>query len=215
MKAFADANIYVLANLNQDFIWAKSNDGQWNTSGFDQFTRAIDLLSPYTNTLGFVISDPTLGNAKYWPFQKAAVRDAKQYMQNKRYRDIPVGFTIDGPDRLTGEELVLAEIDFMTCDQHRADLLAFMPSYGGNNCQLDDNAEPLKYGMPGKIYTRTQIPTFIAQYGCSTDRFNEKLDKRNYTIVQSFYNKGGSEVLSGAIAYEYFQRENPDYGKSK
>ncbi|KAF2108264.1 Glucanosyltransferase-domain-containing protein [Lophiotrema nucula] len=215
MEALADADIYVLASLNRGHIWSEDTGASWNTSLMLEFTTAVDLIAPYTNTFGFVIDDITLGNSNYWPYQKAAIRDMKQYIQDKRYRDIPVGFTILAPNQLIGEEPFLSEIDFMTCNEHRADFVAIQLDLDSvNNCEIDPNKfnEQVSYGIAGKIYSRTQLPTVMTHYGCTTDRFNENLDHRNYSIVPSLYDASASEVLSGAIAHEYFQRENPDYG---
>ena len=96
MNAFADAGIYVIADLpapvNGSFI--DRENPLWDDELYARYTSVIDAMGGYTNTLGFfagneVSTEPS--NTDAAPFVKAAIRDMKKYVNDQGYRAIGVG----------------------------------------------------------------------------------------------------------------------------
>ena len=99
MSALADAGIYLALDVNTPKYSLNREDVQvsYNADYLQSVFATIDALAGYTNTLLFfsgneVLND-TQASTKSAPYVKAVNRDMKQYIGERGYRDIPVGYS--------------------------------------------------------------------------------------------------------------------------
>lgn len=98
MKALADAGIYLALDLNTPKYSLVRDDpaDSYNHQYLQNIFATIDEFARFENTLLFfsgneVINDVPTSEAAPWV--KAVTRDAKQYIGNRKYRKIPVGYS--------------------------------------------------------------------------------------------------------------------------
>jgi hypothetical protein len=234
MNALADASIYVFVTLGvpgNDVGLSPST--RWNTDMLDQYTAGVDSLAHYTNTLAFSIGElpmwtdyechtgcKTVDSERLVTF-KAAVRDVKQHIRDKGFRDIPLGYISLDSDNSTWTQGVA---QYLTCDEHRPDFLA-MPATAHCNGSDEDAVKEVtqKFG-------NAPIPVFGVNTGCqlydnttngfelnpSASRPTKSNDTRSYDYLTNFYPDGYKQGLNGAFVLGYVDNEAPPiypYGK--
>lgn len=98
MQALADAGIYLALDVNSPnySINRASPAKSYNHIYLQSVFATIDEFAKYTNLLLFfsgneLINDVPTTNAA--PYVKAVTRDMKQYIGNRQYRSIPVGYS--------------------------------------------------------------------------------------------------------------------------
>lgn len=98
MSALADAGIYLVLDVNTPFYSLNRADPgvSYNPTYLQSIFATIDAFAGYTNTLVYfsgneVINAPNNTNAA--PYVKAVTRDMKQYIGERGYRAIPVGYS--------------------------------------------------------------------------------------------------------------------------
>jgi hypothetical protein len=127
MSALAAAGIYLVLDVNTPLYSLRRDkpDVSYNSAYLQNVFATIDAFANYTNTLAFfsgneVINDDTTTSAA--PYVKAVTRDMRQYIGNRGYRQIPVGYSAADVD---SNRLEMAE--YMNCgsDDERSDFFAF------------------------------------------------------------------------------------------
>jgi len=100
-------------------------DVSYNSVYLQSIFATIDAFHNYTNVLAFfsgneVINDDTTTSAA--PYVKAVTRDMRQYIRNREYRSIPVGYSAADVDSNRYEMAT-----YMNCgtDDERSDFFAF------------------------------------------------------------------------------------------
>ena len=98
MSALAAAGIYLVLDVNTPKYSLNRDDpaGSYNPFYLQSIFATIDMFSQYDNTLAFfsgneVINAPNTTNCA--PFVKAVTRDMRQYIGERGYRKIPVGYS--------------------------------------------------------------------------------------------------------------------------
>jgi Glucanosyltransferase len=97
MELLKNAGIYVIVILNGVNQGTNySLDGlqtSWGYTSYDAFETLIDTFQGHSNTLGFafLLADWSEIMMGFVPLIKAAIRDAREYVKAKRYRNIPIG----------------------------------------------------------------------------------------------------------------------------
>ena len=77
----------------------------------------MDEFASYPNTLGFLSGNEIINNASNTnaaPYIKATIRDMKNYIQARNYRQIPVGYSaadVDANQQLLAEYLNCGTVD--------------------------------------------------------------------------------------------------------
>ena len=128
MNALADAGIYLILDVNSP-LYSLNRDNpapSYNDVYLQSVFATIDAFASYSNTLAFfsgneVIND-TLASTQTAPYIKAVTRDMKQYIGDRGYRSIPVGYS--AADVSTNR---YETAEFMNCgsDDARSDFFAF------------------------------------------------------------------------------------------
>jgi 1,3-beta-glucanosyltransferase GAS1 len=195
MKAFADANIYILTALSGPKSTVIDGDApQWNTDLYDYYTSVIDSMQNYTNVLGFFVGNEVAYNSSTssaMAFVKAAARDMKAYIKANNYRSIPVGYSTN--DDADIREPLAA---YMNCGDDAVDFLGYnVYSWCGLSSFIQSG-----YGQLTGRFANYSIPVFLSEYGCNLP------SPRNFTEVQAIYGDKMTDTFSGGIVYQYFDQ---------
>ncbi|KAL8713939.1 MAG: hypothetical protein Q9220_002085 [cf. Caloplaca sp. 1 TL-2023] len=199
MSMLASAGIYVIADLGEPKNSINRDTPQWNAAIYDRYTAVIDTFSKYPNTLGFFAGNEVtnaVNNTFASAFVKAAVRDVKAYIVQKKYRAIGVGYATNDDDQRT--ELA----DYFDCGDASAaiDFWGYnIYSWCGNSSYKDSH-----YQERTEEFSTYNVPAFFAEYGCITKT-------REFTEVAALFGPDMSKVWSGGIVYMYYQEAN-NYG---
>lgn len=202
MNALADAGIYLILDVNTPKYSLNRADPNpsYNPTYLQSIFATIDKFQGYSNTLAFfsgneVINDPETSAAA--PYVKAVTRDMRQYIRNRSYRTIPVGYSAAD---VAENRLEMAE--YMNCgtDDERSDFFAF------NDYSWCDPSDFSTSGWDQKVknFTGYGLPIFLSEYGCNTNT-------RDFGEVASLYGTDMTSVYSGGLVYEYSQ-EPSKYG---
>ena len=128
MNALAAAGIYLILDVNSPLYSINRVDPapSYNDVYLQSIFATIDSFAKYSNTLAFfsgneVINETTASTVTA-PYIKAVTRDMKQYLGNRKYRQIPVGYSAAD---VTTNRYETAE--YMNCgtSDERSDFFAF------------------------------------------------------------------------------------------
>ncbi|MCJ1366024.1 beta-glucanosyltransferase [Acarospora aff. strigata] len=205
MNALAAAGIYLVLDANTPKYSLNRADPKisYNDVYLQNIFATIDAFAKYDNTLAFfsgneVINDDQTTAAA--PYVKAVTRDMRQYIGNRKYRKIPVGYSAAD---VNSNRLEMAQ--YMNCgsDDERSDFFAF------NDYSWCDPSSFKISGWDQKVknFTDYGIPLFLSEYGCNTN-------KREFKEVASLYSTDMTSVYSGGLVYEYVE-EGSKYGLVK
>lgn len=199
MNALADAGIYLVLDVNTPKYSLNRGDPNpsYNEHYLQSIFATIDIFAKYDNTLAFfsgneVVNDPE--TSKVAPYVKAVTRDIRQYIRNRGYREIPVGYSAADV-----QENRLEMAEYMNCgtDDARSDFFAF------NDYSWCDPSDFTTSGWDQKVknFTGYGLPIFLSEYGCNTN-------KRDFGEVKSLYSTDMTAVYSGGLVYEYSMEPN-------
>ncbi|KAJ4409268.1 1,3-beta-glucanosyltransferase [Didymella pomorum] len=202
MNALADAGIYLALDVNTPkySINRASPQVSYNKVYLQSVFATVEKFAAYSNTLLFfsgneVINDDSTTNCA--PFVKAVTRDIKSYMNARKLRKVPVGYSAADVESNRYEMA-----DYMNCgeDSVRSDFYAF------NDYSWCDPNTFTGSGWDQKVQklSNYSLPIFLSEFGCNTN-------KRQFNEVKSIYSTDMSSVYSGGLVYEYSQ-EDSNYG---
>lgn len=198
MKTFADAGIYIIADLSEPELSIKRDSPSWDLELYERYTGVVDQFANYSNVLGFFAGNEVTNNKSNTDasaFVKAAIRDTKKYISDKDYREIPVGYSSNDD-----EDTRIAIADYFSCGEldERADF------FGINNYEWcgDSSFKSSGYEDRTKEYKNLTIPVFFSEYGCNAKR------PRKFTEVGTIFSDDMTDVWSGGIVYMYFEEAN-------
>lgn len=201
MKLLDDAGIYLIQDLSNPHSSINRNDPAWNTDLYKTYTAVIDALAKYDNVMGFfagneVSNIPSNTNAS--AFVKAAVRDSKAYIKQKKYRQIGVGYATND-DAEIRDDLK----DYFNCGTPESSI----DFWGYNIYSWCGQSSFTRSGFDQRTleFAKYNVPAFFAEYGCN------EVQPRPFTEVGALYGDQMTNVWSGGIMYMYFQERN-DYG---
>ncbi|CAI4048988.1 1,3-beta-glucanosyltransferase GAS1 SKDI_13G4380 [Saccharomyces kudriavzevii IFO 1802] len=198
LKALNDADIYVIADLSAPDTSINRDEPKWTVNLFNSYKSVVDAFANYTNVLGFFAGNEVTNNytnTDASAFVKAAIRDVRQYISDKDYRKIPVGYS-SNDDEKTRVELA----DYFACgdDDVKADF------YGINMYEWCGKSDFKTSGYADRTaeFKNLSIPVFFSEYGCNEVR------PRLFTEVEALYGSNMTDVWSGGIVYMYFEETN-------
>ncbi|KAL1869422.1 hypothetical protein VTK73DRAFT_3159 [Phialemonium thermophilum] len=205
MNAFADANIYVILDVNNPLYSINQDDPvpSYNAVYLQSVFATVDAFVNYPNTLAFFsgneVIDADVETTKAAPYVKATTRDIRQYIASRGYRKVPVGYSAAD---VSQNRMQLAH--YMNCgtDDERSDFFAFN-DYSWCNTDFKTSGWDVKV----KNFTGYGIPIFLSEWGCITNG-------RDFGEVQALMSPEMTGVYSGGLMYEYALEANK-YGIAK
>ncbi|POR32007.1 1,3-beta-glucanosyltransferase [Tolypocladium paradoxum] len=205
MKLLQDAGIYVISDLGEPSLSINRDDPQWNTDLFSRYQKVVDELGQYSNVIGFFAGNEVSNNKTNTgasAYVKAAVRDTKAYIKNKKNsRWMGVGYAAND-DADIRQEIA----DYFNCGTAEDSI-----DYWGYNiyswCGQSTMAKS-GYNDQIKFFQDYSVPVFFAEYGCNLP---DGAANRVFQETEALYGDDMTKVFSGGIVYMYFQEAN-DYG---
>ncbi|KAF4121867.1 X8 domain [Geosmithia morbida] len=203
MKLLEDAGIYIISDLSQPELSILRDDPKWTVEHFDRYKAVVDELAQYDNIIGFFagneVSDAN-NNTEASAFVKAALRDTKQYIDDKDY-NLGVGYaTNDHPD--IRDDIAT----YFNCgdDDEATDFWGYnIYSWCG-----ESTMEKSGYSDWVDFYKDYNVPVFFAEYGCNNPG---GAANRKFQETGALFSDEMTGVFSGGLVYMYFQEDN-DYG---
>lgn len=201
MKAFADAGIYIWLDLDTFDTQIYEGAPKWNTTQRDAFAKVMDAFHQYDNLAGFFVGNEAITTANgsvTAPYIKAAARDLKAYRDSKKYRNIPIGYS--AADIATLRPMLQ---NFLACGSNTSESLDFFAlnsySWCGSSSYMQSG-----YNMLEQNSTELNIPIFMSETGCNTNR------PRDFADQNAIFGDM-ADTWSGGIIYEWIEEAN-NYG---
>ncbi|KAI4174952.1 MAG: hypothetical protein LQ343_001979 [Gyalolechia ehrenbergii] len=195
MKELADAGIYLALDVNTPkySIRRDKPDQSYNSVYLQNVFATIDEFQKYDNTLMFfsgneLINDVPTSNTA--PFVKAVTRDIKQYMGNRGYRKIPVGYSAAD---INDNRIEAAHYFNCGTDDERSDFFAFNDYSWCDPSTYEEAWKPKVDAL-----SNYSIPIFLSEFGCV-----ETKSGRKFGEIPSLYDEKVTPVYSGGLVYEY------------
>lgn len=101
MNALADAGIYLVLDVNTPKYSLNREEPKqsYNDVYLQYIFATVDKFAKYKNTLAFFSGNEVINDgpsSKAAPYVKAVTRDLRQYIRERNYREIPVGYSAVG-----------------------------------------------------------------------------------------------------------------------
>ncbi|KAF2771528.1 hypothetical protein EJ03DRAFT_325564 [Teratosphaeria nubilosa] len=199
MYALAAAGIYLVLDVNTPkySLNRVSIAESYNPTYLQSVFATIDAFAGYTNTLAFfsgnevINSDNTTACA---PYVKAVTRDMKQYIGERGYRSIPVGYSAAD---VSSNQYLMAQ--YMDCGENQT----VSDFYAINNYEWCDPSTYQESGWESmvELYSNYSLPLFLSEYGCITNT-------RKFEETSALYTEKMTAVFSGGLVYEYSEESN-------
>lgn len=204
MALFAQAGIYVIVDLMAPGYLITAANPIWNKVLYNRYTSVIDMMHNYTNLLGFILGDNIIdgiGQNDSGPYIKAAVRDMKAYIRQKKYRPIPVGYVhgdypLDGTSSAFSVDATVIST-YLNCGDKSDENIDFWGTNSRNWC-MDSNYTSSGFADLTSEFSAYSIPVFLAAYGCYIAA------SRDFSEIVDIYGPLMSPIWSGGIIYQYF-----------
>ncbi|KAL7941254.1 carbohydrate-binding module family 43 protein [Trichoderma barbatum] len=207
MAILNDAGIYVISNLSNPQQSINHRNPQWNVNLFTHFQQVVDSFANYSNVIGFFVGNEVTNNASTTSasaYVKAAVRDVKQYIKDKKYRPMGVGYAADDDQDIRNQIAA-----YFNCGPTEESVDFF--GYNVYEWCGTKTFETSGYNRILSFFENYSVPVFFAEYGCNLPN---GAAGRIFQETGALYARNMTAVLSGGIVYEYFEEAN-DYGLVK
>lgn len=205
MSMLAEAGIYLALDVNTPKYSIRQDKPaqSYNSAYLQNIFATIDQFVEYSNTLLFFSGNEVINNVATSvtaPYVKAVTRDIKQYLGNRNYRQIPVGYSAADID-----DNRLETAHYLNCgtDDERSDFFAF----NDYSWCAPSSFSTSTYEQKVKQFSDYSIPIFLSEYGCIKTT-------RKWEEVEYIYSTKMSSVYSGGLVYEY-TKEGGNDGQGK
>lgn len=202
MAALAAAGIYLALDVNTPHYSLNRASGSaaatsYNPTYLQSVFATIDAFAGYSNTLLFFSGNEVINSADTTvaaPYVKAVTRDMKQYIAERGYRSIPVGYSAAD---VSENQYLMAQ--YMDC----GDTPSLSDFYAINNYEWCDPSSFQTSGWEALVaqYANYSLPLFMSEYGCN-------LNTRTFTETTALYQTDMTSVFSGGLVYEYSEEGN-------
>jgi len=199
MNALADAGIYVILDANNPLYSINRYDPapSYNDKYLQSVFATVDAFASYPNTLAFFSGNEVINDFANSTlsalYVKATTRDMRQYIKDRKYRAIPVGYSAAD---VSQNRMQMAQ--YMNCgtDDERSDFFAF-----NDYSWCNTNFVTSGWDQKVKNFTGYGLPIFLSEYGCITAG-------RDFNEVGALMNSEMTGVYSGGLLYEYSLEAN-------
>lgn len=194
MSALAEAGIYLVLDVNTpNYSLNRDDPGtSYNPTYLQSIFATIDTFAQYSNTLMFFSGNEVvnaINNTNTAPYVKAVTRDMKQYIGERGFRSIPVGYSAAD---VSENQYLMAQ--YMDCGSTpmRSDFYAI------NNYEWCDPSTFDESGWDILVeqYSNYSLPVFFSEYGCI------KPGPRTFGETTGLFQTDMTGVFSGGLVYE-------------
>ncbi|BFZ59384.1 hypothetical protein YB2330_000393 [Saitoella coloradoensis] len=205
MSILEENNIYLLLDLDTFTTQINQSDPTWTGAQYAGWQSVMDEFAQYDNLLGYFSGNEVITTADgspSAPFIKASIRDAKAYLKEKSYREVPVGYAAADIAQLRP---MLQ--DYLACDDV-ASSNSSLDFFGLNIyewCQASDTFTTSGYSARTSEFADYPIPAFFSEFGCNV------VQPRTFADIPVLYGDEMTDVWSGGLVYEWIEETN-DYG---
>jgi hypothetical protein len=202
MKAFADAGIYLMIDLDTFDTYIVPSNLYWNQTQYERYAEVMDKFHGYDNVLGFFVGNENIAkqeDSPAAPYLKAAARDMKAYRDSKGYRSIPIGYSAADI-----KELRPMLQDYLTCGGNSSEIVDFFGLNSYSWCDPSTYTEST-YDKLQEYALNFPVPIFFSETGCIVP------GPRVWADQDAIFSKPMVEHWSGSIIYEWIQEQN-NYG---
>ncbi|KAF2267726.1 hypothetical protein CC78DRAFT_565914 [Lojkania enalia] len=198
MKAFDDAGIYVMVDLDGgEGSPIDDESPDWNVYKRDRWSQILDTFQKYDNLLGFFAGFDTFDQTNTTnaaEYVKAAITDMKAYRDFMQYRKIPIGYVA-----YDIAELRTLQQDYFDCgnDSISADFYGINTEYW---CYTDEFAG----SDYEEMYNQAEgydIPIILTGTGCSD------VTPRDFSDQAALLGTDMNDRFSGSLVYEWANAE--------
>ncbi|KAL9603996.1 MAG: hypothetical protein Q9219_000758 [cf. Caloplaca sp. 3 TL-2023] len=195
MKELADAGIYLALDVNTPKYSIRRDKPapSYNHVYLQNIFATIDEFQKYDNTLMFFSGNELINNvptSDTAPYVKAVTRDMKQYIGNRGYRKIPVGYSAAD---INDNRIEAAHYFNCGTDDERSDFFAF-----NDYSWCDPSTYEEAWKKKVDALSDYSIPIFLSEFGCT-----DTVTGRKFGEIPSLYSSKVTPVYSGGLVYEY------------
>lgn len=203
MNQLSEAGIYLVLDVNSPEYSIRRDKPapSYNADYLQSVFATVDEFAQYDNTLAFFSGNEVInhdeGSTKTAPFVKATTRDMRQYITERGYRKIPVGYSAAD---VSDNRMQTAQYFNCGSDYERSDFFAF------NDYSWCSPSSFTTSGWDAKVknFTGYGLPIFLSEWGCITNG-------RDFSEMEALMSEDMTGVYSGGLMYEYSLEEN-DFG---
>ncbi|KAK7416490.1 1,3-beta-glucanosyltransferase [Neonectria punicea] len=200
MSKLDAAGIYLVLDVNNPaYSINRAKPGpSYNAAYLQSVFATVEMFAQYDNTLAFFSGNEVINDEKDTdksaPYVKAVTRDMKNYMKERKLRNVPVGYSAAD---VSSNRMQTAQ--YMNCGTNdmRSDFFAFN-DYSWCNSDFETSGWDVKV----KNFTDYGLPIFLSEYGCIKNR------PRTFEEVEAMMSSEMSGVYSGGLLYEYSIEDN-------
>lgn len=199
MSQLSDAGIYLILDVNNPLYSINRNSPgeSYNDVYLQSVFATVDQFVKYDNTLAFFSGNEVVNDQANTtlaaPYVKATTRDMRQYIRNRGYRAVPVGYSAAD---VSQNRFQLAQYFNCGTDDERSDFFAF-----NDYSWCDSSFTQSGWDQKVKNFTGYGLPLFLSEYGCITNG-------RSFGEVEALMNSEMTSVYSGGLVYEYSDEGN-------
>ncbi|KAG6358915.1 hypothetical protein INS49_012435 [Diaporthe citri] len=199
MSQLSDAGIYLILDVNNPLYSINRNSPgeSYNDVYLQSVFATVDQFVKYDNTLAFFSGNEVVNDQANTtlaaPYVKATTRDMRQYIRNRGYRAVPVGYSAAD---VSQNRFQLAQYFNCGTDDERSDFFAF-----NDYSWCDSSFTQSGWDQKVKNFTGYGLPLFLSEYGCITNG-------RSFGEVEALMNSEMTAVYSGGLVYEYSDEGN-------
>lgn len=203
MNMLSEAGIYLVLDVNSPSYSIRRDRPapSYNAEYLQSVFATIDEFQRYDNTLAFFSGNEVInhdeGSTRTAPFVKATTRDMRQYIAERGYRRIPVGYSAADVS-----ENRMQTAHYFNCGSEfeRSDFFAF----NDYSWCSPSNLRTSQWDQKVQNFTGYGLPIFLSEWGCITNG-------RDFSEIQALMSDDMTSVYSGGLMYEYSMEEN-NYG---
>jgi hypothetical protein len=204
MNLLADAGIYVLVTLFEDFPAPDEVGPSLDTTPYyttdllKPALKVVDEMANYPNLLGFVVGAEAINRpevSKLAEIYRAAVRDIKTWLRARGGREPPVGVSINDSPMIKRDML-----EYFTAGDslERVDFFA-MDSWGW---VYKSSFQISGWKTIVEAYGKYPVPMYLSAFGGHAGK------KRLWEEIGCLFSPDMTGVFSGGCAYTYFEGGN-------
>jgi hypothetical protein len=161
----------------------QNDPATWADIEFANMRLFIKAFAKYNNTLGFVFRPAQINETnavQLAPIVKAGIADLKSYLEDKEYRSIPIGTTLEDNASIRRETQ-----EYLVCASSSTDTTPLADFIGVNNFAWCGASSPSRAGFQDLVTDSSGhfIPVFLAEVCVFQQILSQPMEQNFYTTL--------------------------------